>query len=136
MKIYNIFISHSWQYEEQYKRLCGLLDKASYFDYKNYSVPKDNPVHTNGTEKQLREAISRHMSPSSIVLILAGVYSTYSKWIKKEIKIAKDGFSSQKPIIGIKPRENTNISTEVRDNAVEIVNWNTKSIVDAIKKHA
>jgi hypothetical protein len=35
-------------------------------------------------------------------LIMAGVYSTYSKWINNEIKAAKRGFTSPKPIIGIK----------------------------------
>jgi hypothetical protein len=40
------------------------------------------------------------MSPSSVVLILAGVYATYSKWIDAEIRIAKE---YGKPIIAIEP---------------------------------
>ncbi len=39
--MYNLFISHSWSYSKNYVSLCNLLDKATYFEYKNYSVPKD-----------------------------------------------------------------------------------------------
>ena len=42
--MYNLFISHSWDYSDAYSKLCGLLDNASYFSYKNYSVPKDDPL--------------------------------------------------------------------------------------------
>jgi hypothetical protein len=67
---------------------------------------------------------------------MGGVYSTYSKWINKEILIANESFSIPKPIIGIKPWGQTNISTKVQENAVEIVGWNTESIVAAIRKHS
>lgn len=74
--MYNLFISHSWSYEDQYKRLVALLDAAPYFSYKNYSVPKDDPIHNASNQWQLKEAIRRQMQPASCVIILAGVYST------------------------------------------------------------
>ena len=43
------------------------------------------------------------MAPASCVLILAGVYSTYSKWINIEIDLAKNGFYTPKRIIAIEP---------------------------------
>jgi hypothetical protein len=76
------------------------------------------------------------MSSCHIVLVLAGVYSTYSTWIKKEIKIAQSEFTTPKPIIGIKPRAQTKVSSVVSDAAEEIVAWNTESIVSAIRAHA
>jgi Thoeris protein ThsB, TIR-like domain len=133
---HNLFISHSWQYTDAYVNLCSLLDNRGYFDYKNFSVPKDDPVHTNGTDKQLIEAITNKMRLCNIILIMAGKYSTYSKWINKEIVIANDSFSNPKPIIGIKPWGSTVVSSVVRDNAVELVGWNTESIVDAIRRHS
>lgn len=131
-KVYNLFISHSWSYSDQYKGLVELLEKDSSFSYKNYSIPKDDPVHTNGTDKQLYEAIKNKIAPTSIVLILAGVYSSYSKWIDKEIEIAKQVYS--KPVLGIKPWAQTNLSKKVQDNADKIVGWNSASIINAIKE--
>lgn len=76
---YNLFISHSWAYSSAYNDLVRLLDSKPYFEYKNYSVPKDDPIHNAVYDYQLKEAIRRQMQPASCVLILAGVYSTYSK---------------------------------------------------------
>ena len=69
-----------------------------------------------------------------VVVVMAGVYATYSKWINIEIDIATDGFSTPKPILAVRPRGNTVISSVVRDAADEIVNWNTESIVAAIRR--
>lgn len=132
-KTYRLFISHSWAYSDQYESLCDHLDDAPYFSYNNHSVPKDDPVHTDGTDADLAEAIKNHMEGCHVVLVLAGKYATYSKWIKEEIQIAQEEFYSPKPIIGIKPWGSTQVSSAVKDAADEIVNWNKDSIVSAIR---
>lgn len=136
MKTYNLFISHSWSHADAYEKLKNLLDKRSYFSYVDYSIPKDDPVHTRGTDKELYEAILNKMRPCHVVLIMAGVYSTYSKWINKEIQAAEKGFLNAKPIIGVKPWAQTNVSGVVAQNADTLVGWNTESIVDAIRQYA
>ena len=102
-KNHKLFISHSWAYSDQYKKLVDHLNNRAYFSYMNYSVPKDDPVHTNGTDGELHEAIKNKISQCHVVIILAGVYSSHSKWIKKEISIAKNEFSTPKKIIAIEP---------------------------------
>ena len=134
MKTYNLFISHSWTYTDAYERLVNLLDKRQYFAFKNYSVPKDDPIHNARSDAQLRAAIRNQMIPCHVVLIMAGVYSTYSKWIGIEIEIAQRGFLTPKPIIAIKPWGNTNVSSVVSAAADKLVNWNTESIVAAIRE--
>ena len=126
MKTYNLFISHSWSYSSQYDRLVNLLNKRSYFSFKNYSVPPDNPIHRAGTNAQLRQAIRNHMRPCHVVLILAGVYATYSKWIDREIDLALHGFANAKPIIAIRPWGNERVSVPVSVAADRIVGWNTR----------
>lgn len=132
-KTYHIFISHSWAYSDAYEKLINLLNKDSSFSYADYSVPKDDPIHDAGTSKELYEAIKAQMSKASVVLILAGVYSTYSKWINKEIEIAQTEFSTTKPIIAIQPWGAEKTSSVVKDAADKIVGWNSSSIINAIK---
>lgn len=79
---------------------------------------------------QLKEAIRKQMQPASCVLIMAGVYSTYSKWINIEIELAK---SMNKKIIAIEPWGSEKTSRTVKDAADVIVGWNTDSIVNAIR---
>ena len=135
-KTYNLFISHSWSYTDAYEKLCALLDKADNFSYKNYSVPKDDPVHDADNMQELYDAIKAQIAPCHIVIIMAGKYATYSKWIKREIKIAKSEFSNPKPILGVKPWANTQVSSVVSDNADKLAGWNTSSIVAAIREIA
>ena len=134
MKTYNLFISHSWTHSDKYDGLLDLLEDRSYFDFQDYSVPKDDPVHTKGSDTELSDAIRRKMQPCSVVLVLAGVYASYSKWIKKEITIAKTKFASPKPIIAVEYWGSERTSEVVKSNADEIVRWNTNSIVRAIRE--
>ena len=135
-KNYNIFISHSWAYSDAYDRLVELLNARGYFSFKNYSVPKNDPIHDAPNQRALYDAIYRQIKPASVVLIMAGVYSTYSKWINHEIQIAKKEFLYPKPVIAVKPWAQTNVSAVVSKNADELVSWNTESIVAAIRKWA
>lgn len=130
----HIFISHSWSYSDSYKKLKTLLSKDDAFKYVDYSIPKDNPVHEVDNDKELREAIKNKMARASVVLILAGVYSTYSKWINAEVEIAKNEFYYPKTIIAIEPWGAERTSAFVKNNADMVVGWNTKSIVEAIKR--
>ena len=133
---YYLFISHSWSYSDAYDKLITLLDGAQYFSYKNYSVPKNDPIHNAPNQATLYEAIKRQISPSQVVLILAGVYASYSKWIDKEIRIAKMEFPLPKPIIAIQPWGSEKTSIKVKNSADKIVGWSTSSIVSAIRELA
>ncbi len=135
MRTYNIFISHSWTYSDAYDKLVKLLDKEPRFFYKNYSVPKDDPVHNAPNVDALSRAIQDRIRFCDVVLILAGVYSTYSKWINREIAIAKK-FTIPKPIIAIEPWDSEKTSKIVKDNADKIVGWNASPIVAAIRELA
>ena len=79
---------------------------------------------------KLKEAIRRQMQPASCILILAGVYSTYSKWINIEIELAQ---SMGKKIIAIELWGAERTSSKVKSAAHNIVRWNTDSIINAIR---
>lgn len=128
--IYNLFISHSWAHSDNYDVLVNLLNSNPYFIYKNYSVPKDDPIHNARNDHQLKEAIRNQMQHASCVLILAGVYSTYSKWINIEIELAKE---LDKKIIAVELYAAKRTSSVVKNAADVIANWRTDSIISAIR---
>lgn len=136
LRTYNLFISHSWAYGDAYERLCNLLNQASNFNYKNFSVPKDDPIHNAPSSPALYAAIKNKISPCNVILIMAGKYATYSEWIKNEIKIASTEFLLSKPILAITPFGAQQISSIVRDAATDIAAWNTSSIVSKIRELA
>ena len=134
MSHHNLFLSHSWKYGDEYDRLIKLLDdqvsKNKDFDYTNFSVPKDDPVHDADNDAQLKAAIRAQMHKCANIIVLAGVYSTYSKWIKIEIELAKE---MNKKIIAIQPCGAERTSEFVKNNATHIISWNGLSVVNAIK---
>jgi hypothetical protein len=76
-KTYNLFISHSWTYSDAYEKLVNLLKSDTTFNFRNYSVPKNDPIHNAKNDKELAAAIKNQMQYASVILILAGVYSSY-----------------------------------------------------------
>lgn len=130
--MYRIFISHSWSYSTDYGKVESFLRQEGILFY-NHSVPKNDPIHTNGTDKQLSDAIEAKVKGCSCVIILAGVYSTYSKWINREIEMAQ---KYNKPIIGVQLWGAESISSVVRKAATVIVGWNAKSIANAVRNYA
>ena len=133
-KTYNLFISHSWTYGDAYEKLCKLLNNARNFSFRNYSVPMDDPVHNADNMRELYDAIKARVVFCQVVLIMAGKYGTYSKWIRREIKIANEDYD--KPILAIRPWANEQVSSVVSNAANKLVGWNTNSIVSGIREIA
>ena len=132
LKTYDLFLSHVWRSAEnsEYYRLANLLYEASYFYWRNYSVPEHDPLGTK-TDAELREALNRQIAPVNCFLVVAGMYVNHRKWIQEEIDIAE---SYGKPIVGVIPWGQERVPIQVQIAANEMVGWQTGSIVDAIRR--
>lgn len=134
MNEYHLFISHSWKYPDEYERFIDLLEGAPYFSFKDYSVPQDDPLSIYNKkyyESELRSKVRNQMRACSVIIILGGVYASYSDAIDMEIELAQE---LGKPILGVEPYGSERISTAVREAADKLVGWNTDSIVRAIRE--
>jgi hypothetical protein len=136
LKTYDLFISHAWRYNESYYRLVNLLIAAPNFYFRNYSVPKHDPVldpDDEGDRKKLLDELFGQVKPVNCVLIISGMYVNYSYWIQAEIEIAK---YYSKPIVGIFSWAQVRTPKAVSDVANEMVGWSTNSIISAIRRHS
>ena len=133
----HVFISHSWSYSDQYDTLSEWIFEGNWsvgqasLDFRDYSVPKNDPIHNAANESQLEEAIFDKISRSHVIVIPTGMYANYSKWIKKEIT-GSNNFG--KPILAVNPHGQEKKSGIVVDNADEFVGWNQKPLISAIWK--
>lgn len=130
--IYNIFISHSWGYGDDYETLKGFLDDSRLY-WRDYSVPKDDPIHNVRSRIALRTALAEKIRHASCVIVPAGVYCSYSDWIEEEIVLALE---MEKPIIGVRLWGAERISSLVQDNADVIVGWNKESVAIAVEDYS
>jgi len=127
---YRLFVSHSWDYGDEYEKLIDLLDEANYFEYTNYSVPEEESIDADTDEELEKELREGQIKPASIVIALAGLYSSYSDWIGREIRIAEN---EDKHILGVEPWGSDSTSNYVERHADQMVGWNTDSIVESIR---
>lgn len=131
-KTHRLFISHSWSYSEQYETIKKWFNEASYFNWTNYSIPITNPVDFD-SKKELKEKITNKINQVNCVVILAGMYAAHSEWIDYEID---EALRLSKPIVGVKPWGNEKMPKKIQDNADEIVNWQSSSVVGAVKRNS
>lgn len=131
----HVFISHAWKYSEHYDTLAKWIfeepwsvGKAS-LDFRDYSIPKDDPIHNVNSTKALQDAIFNQISKAHIVVIPSGMYTSYSKWIQKEIDGAK---IYNKPILAVNPWGQEKKAGVVLSNADDGVGWNKQPLVNAI----
>lgn len=131
----HVFISHAWRHSEHYLTLADWIFNESWssgqasLDFRDFSVPKDDPIHNANNDKQLKEAILKQIAMSHVIVIPTGMYANYSKWIQKEI----DGSSDySKPILAVNPWGQQRASGIVVDSASKLVGWNKKSVVSGI----
>lgn len=137
--LYKLFISHAWKYDDLYNTLEKKLnqyekDSGYNFIWTNYSVPRAKPLldpNSSHNDKELTEALDEQIRQASCVLIIAGMYVPYKKWIKKEIEIAQ---KYNKKIIGIEPWGSERIPVDVQLAADKMVGWNTPTIVKTIQE--
>lgn len=131
----HVFISHAWAYSEHYETLASWIFDEKWsvgqasLDFRNYSVPKNDPIHDADNDEELKEAILKQIKVSHVIVIPTGMYASYSKWIQKEI----DGSSDySKPILAVNPWGQQRASGVVVDSASKLVGWNKKSVVSGI----
>lgn len=129
-KTYNLFISHAWKYDADYCTVVSWLDDSD-IKYKNYSVPSHDPLDANNTKK-LKEELTGQISPSSVVIVISGMYAAYSQWIDYEID---EAIRMNKTILGLEPWGSERIPRKIQDCATEMIRWQRKLLIDAIKRY-
>jgi hypothetical protein len=131
----HVFISHAWSYSNHYDTLADWIFNNKWsvgqasLDFRDYSVPKNDPIHNMKNDTQLRQALYNQISRSHVIVIPTGMYANYSKWIQKEI----DGSVAYgKPILAVNPWGAERTSSVVSQAAQKTVGWNKETVVNGI----
>lgn len=129
-KEYNLFISHSWTYDQHYDNITDMFNNKDYFKYNDYSVPQSNPIDAKSTE-QLRRDLRRRIENSSAVVVTSGMYLNNSTWMKAEVDMAK---KTGTPVVAVQPHGNQKLPSKVKEDADKVVGWNRHSAVEAVRE--
>lgn len=126
-----VFVAHGFELSDDYRRVFEYLESSRNFFYRNCSVPE---LPKGLDQEGLRQELRKQINLAEVVLIPAGLYALYRDWLNFELNCAK-GFD--KPVVvlnvfGVK----TKLPVQLEALADEIVEWNERDIVDAIKRQA
>ena len=130
LRTYRVFISHCWEYEDDYYTILDWLENEPLFKCRNLSVPEESAMREDKTfEKRLR----KRLDSSDILLVIVGMEIAHRYWMKWEIKWAHN---RGVPIVGIMPNGGQRIPLALDKTGCPIVRWRRDSVISAVRHHA
>lgn len=126
-----VFIAHGFEPSEDYGRVIEYLESARNFFYVNCSSPDHRPSFDR---EALKEELRKQIKLAEVVVIPSALFKTHFEWINFEVNCAK---GLEKPIIvleafGVKEK----LPVQLEALGDEVVDWNERTLVDAIKRQA
>jgi len=123
----NIFISHRWDYSDDYTKISGALDRSKY-DVSDRSVDETNKLP--GTQKEVTAAIKGKIDSASVILAPARPAAvTAGSMGRKEIDYA---VSKNKNIIAVDTGATDSVASYWEENDIPVVACRKDSLENAI----
>ncbi|CAG0983635.1 hypothetical protein PHYC_01903 [Phycisphaerales bacterium] len=130
LRTYRVFISHCWEYNDDYYTMVDWLCDEPRFRWKNLSVSGESPMREDRTfEKRLR----KRLGAADIVLVIVGMEIAHRYWMSWEIKWAR---IRSIPIVGVMPNGAVRMPKVVEESGCPIVRWRRDSVISAIRHFA
>jgi hypothetical protein len=108
------------------------LESLPNFFYQNCSNHSSLPEP--GGKTAIKDELRKQIAASEVVLLVSTMYSENRDWIVYQMDVAQ---ANELPLIALEPFGGSGkIADEVRGRAAEVVPWNERLMMDAIKRQA
>ncbi|HLS79955.1 MAG TPA: TIR domain-containing protein [Steroidobacter sp.] len=126
-----IFVSHVFEASDDYHRVFEYLESSHNFYYRNCSDPDARPA---GDREAMKEELRRQIRLAEVVIVPSSLYRQHYDWIDFQLNCAK---GLDKPVIVMEPfGVKEKIAVQLEALGDEIIEWNERSIADAIRRQA
>jgi hypothetical protein len=127
-----IFVTHAFASHPDYHRVFEYLEAVPNFFYRNTSVP-DHLPQTSGKEA-LKEEYRTQLKTAEVVVVLSSLYMVNEYWTTYQMDAAQ---ATNLPLIAMEPfGVNAKVPAELAKRAAEVIGWNERVIVDAVRRQA
>ncbi len=126
-----VFATHCFDENDDYLRVFEFLESVDRFYYLNVSKPDNVPAA--GGAQAIRDELIAQITQAETVLLLASVYEQQPDLVRIMMDIAK---ANKIKMIGIRPYGAQDTPEEIVERAAEVIEWNDREMVDAIKRNA
>jgi hypothetical protein len=126
-----LFVSHVFEPSADYDRVFEYLESSHNFYYRNCS---DRDARPAGGPDAMRNELRRQIALAEVVIVPSGQYQANREWIDFQLNCAK---GLDKPVVvleafGVKEK----LPVQLEALSDEIIEWNERSIADAIRRQA
>lgn len=130
---YDLFLTHAWNYTDEWQGLVALLDEYIPGKWRNWSIPwHDTSIDRFSPEgrAQLEKLLDGHISQASVILVLPETRATaYGRtWLEAELRMAA---RNAKPGIGVLASEGSPFPDNLGGAVAEIVPRDARAIIEA-----
>ena len=126
-----LFVTHSWEENDDYTRVFEYLEAPGTFYYLNTSQPQaKRPIDKESEREDLR----RQIAPCEVVIALPAAYRAAPELVLFQMAFAK---AAERPIIAMENFGSTEaLPKAVKDLADEVSAWNERNLIDALRRQA
>jgi hypothetical protein len=126
-----LFVTHSWDENDDYARVFEYLEAPGTFYYTNTSQPQAKaPID----KESQREDLRRQIAPCEVVIALPAAYRAAPELVLFQMTFAK---AADRPIVAMENFGSTEpLAKAIKDLADEVSAWNERSLIDALKRQA
>jgi hypothetical protein len=126
-----LFVTHGWDNADDYLRVFEYLESSNNFFYKNFSTPDHMPA---GDMEVLRESLRKQIAPAEVIIALPSLAETHRDLLQFQMVFAQ---ACNKPVVVMKHfGSDAPVAKAIADLADEIVDWDSRALVDAVKRQA
>jgi hypothetical protein len=126
-----IFVTHLFARHTDYLRVFEYLESVENFAYLNLSDPDRVPA---GGREGLKEELRQQMREAEVVIMPLTIYAENKDLVTFQLDAAG---AFNKPVLAIKAFGDTlMLKRDLMDRLRDIVEWNERSIADAIRRLA
>jgi hypothetical protein len=126
-----LFVTHLWEDSDDYLRVFEYLESSRNFFYRNTSKPELRP---DGDKEAQKEGLRKQIAPVEVVVALSSLYAVSQDMLTFQLLYAQ---ASQKPVVLMKAfGSQAPVPKVLADLADEVVDWDERALVDAIKRQA
>lgn len=126
-----LFVCHVWKEDDDYHRIFEYLESVDNFFYRNTSTPENRP---QGDKEAMRNDLRRQIGDAEAVVLPSQLYRKHTDWVEFQLHCAK---AFDKPVIVLEPfGTHETIAPAVLELGDEVVPWDKRQLVDAIKRQA
>ena len=127
-----VFVTHAFDEGDDYLRVFEFLESMENFFYLNVSKPDSIPLQ--GGSEAIKDELIQQIKASEVVIVLPAVYEAQPELLNYMMDVADaNGIG----MITIRPYGGLNETPpEIVGRVKEHIDWNARTIVDALKRVA